>query len=535
MALSKYFRFPFGLTGDRAAIPDAVQPSGEVSFEEGYSIDYQLNPATEPSAKNIERDKANQLYYDITQSIKEYQEFGAPYWIEAAQNGGVAFPYKKYALVRYDIGGGETPIFQSLVASNTDLPTVTASWQRLASANPFIVDNATFEASVSNGEVVYWDNANNRYDEALADGTATQNAIGIADVTNSRVFLFGSIPSGILTGLSANVPYYLSTVTPGAITSVRPSSNAVQVGIGKSATTFIVNIIAAQPTATDVVAGLVSLGVSANFPSSSDTEAATPLYVRNSYISKLQPFSSALASNTLVNTLSPAVFDFRPTSLNSGSYNTVNTSSLTLTVPTAASLGLVTLVQGRLVLLVAYNSGAPVLCIANLSGGLQLDETNLISPTTISAGATSSNVIYSASAVSANSPYRIVGFVDVIWTSGTGFTTLTRFQGTGGQALAAMGSLGYGQTWQNLTGSRVLSATYTNTTGKSIEVYIQVNSTIGSAYGIVYSLNGENFHNTLNGGSTAGYSFIISFIVPPGATYGNVGGSVSLIKWMEFR
>ena len=246
MSLSKYFKFPFALAGDKAAIPDATQPSGDVSFQEGYGLDYQLDPATEPSAKNIERDKANQLYYDITQAIKEYQEFGIPYWIEPAQNGGVSFPYAKFALVRYDIGGGETPIFQSLVDNNTALPTVTANWQRLASANPFIIDNATFEASVANGEIVYWDNANNRFDEALADGTALQNAVGIADVSNLKVYLFGSIPTGLLSGLSANVPYYLSPVTPGGITSVRPTSNAVQIGISKSATTFFLNITPAQ-------------------------------------------------------------------------------------------------------------------------------------------------------------------------------------------------------------------------------------------------------------------------------------------------
>lgn len=262
MALSKYFRFPFALTGDKAPVPDDTQPSGEVSFEEGYGLDYELDPATEPSAKNIERDKANQLYYDITQAIKELQEFGIPYWIEPAQNGGVDFPYAKFALVRYDTGL-ETPIFQSLVDNNTDLPTVTSSWKQLASANPFIEDNATFEASVTDGEIVYWDNANNRFDEAVADGTAAQNAVGISDVTNSRVFLFGAIPTGVLSGLAPNSAYFLSPVTPGAITTVRPANNAVQIGVSKSATTFFLNITTAQAIATEAIAGLVELATNA--------------------------------------------------------------------------------------------------------------------------------------------------------------------------------------------------------------------------------------------------------------------------------
>lgn len=179
---------------------------------------------------------------------------------------------------------------------------------------------------------------------------------------------------------------------------------------------------------------------------------------------KLQPFSAALSANTLVNTLAASSFDFRPTSLNSGSYNTVNTGILTLTVATTASLGLTTLIQGRLALLIAYNAGAPVLCISNLAGGLQLDETNLISPTTIGAGSTSASVIYSASAVAANSPYRVVGFVDVIWTSGVGFTTLTEFQGAGGQSMIPVAFNAQGvaplyacRAWVNFNGTGVVS------------------------------------------------------------------------------
>lgn len=285
------------------------------------------------------------------------------------------------------------------------------------------------------------------------------------------------------------------------------------------------SLIPTIPDATDTVKGIASLAVAANFPSSSDAEAATPLYVRNAYISKLRPFSAALSSNTLVNTLAPSIFEFRPTSLNSGSYNTVNTGTLTITVPTAASLGLTTLVQGRLAILVAYNAGTPVLCISNLSGGLLLDETNLISPTTISAGATSPTVIYSASAVAANSPYRVVGFVDVIWTSGTGFTTLAQFQGLGGQALTSMSSIGYGQTWQDVTGSRALATTYTNTTGRPIQIFVTGNFDAGTL-----TLNGVAI--SFNDGTS--FTFI-NVIIPPNQTYRITGGSTAITSWSELR
>jgi hypothetical protein len=70
---------------------------------------------------------------------------------------------------------------------------------------------------------------------------------------------------------------------------------------------------------------------------------------------------------------------------------------------------------------------------------LRLDETNLISPTTISAGATSAATWYSASSVAANSAYRIVGFSDSTQaTAGTYATQPSLVQGAGGIALSGL-------------------------------------------------------------------------------------------------
>jgi hypothetical protein len=103
-----------------------------------------------------------------------------------------------------------------------------------------ILDEAVFESSVSDGEAVYWDSANSRFDEAVADGTAKQNAVGIADVTNSKVYAFGSCP--ILSGFTPGSRYYLSSSVAGGLTTTAPSTNVVQVGIAKSATELIVDI-----------------------------------------------------------------------------------------------------------------------------------------------------------------------------------------------------------------------------------------------------------------------------------------------------
>lgn len=102
-----------------------------------------------------------------------------------------------------------------------------------------ILNNATFEASVSNGEVVRWDSGNNRFDEAIADGTANNRAVGIADVTNSKVYLYGECP--LFSGLTPGARYYLDATTPGAIAATAPA-DGMTVGIAKSATVLFVDI-----------------------------------------------------------------------------------------------------------------------------------------------------------------------------------------------------------------------------------------------------------------------------------------------------
>lgn len=102
-----------------------------------------------------------------------------------------------------------------------------------------VIKGVTFEASVTNGKVVRWDSGNSRFDEAVADSTSNDRAVGVADVTNSQVYLFGECP--IFSGLTLGARYYLDPTTPGALTASAPA-DAVMVGIAKSATTLWVDI-----------------------------------------------------------------------------------------------------------------------------------------------------------------------------------------------------------------------------------------------------------------------------------------------------
>ena len=119
----KFLRVAFGLSGTRAPVPDSADPSGAVSYVEGYGTDYQ-RPKTDPLSKNIERDKMNQLFFDWTTAIQELQANGVPDFITSALNGGSPFSYANRAICRYTDG----KLYMSLVAANTSLPTDTSKW-----------------------------------------------------------------------------------------------------------------------------------------------------------------------------------------------------------------------------------------------------------------------------------------------------------------------------------------------------------------------------------------------------------------------
>lgn len=103
-----------------------------------------------------------------------------------------------------------------------------------------VITGAVFTAGVTNGEAVRWDSAQSKFTEAIADGTANNQAVGVADVTNSKVYCYGETPA-LFSGLTPGGKYYLSAATPGALTTI-VAADAVSVGIAKSATVLFVDI-----------------------------------------------------------------------------------------------------------------------------------------------------------------------------------------------------------------------------------------------------------------------------------------------------
>ena len=263
-------------------------------------------------------------------------------------------------------------------------------------------------------------------------------------------------------------------------------------------------------------------------------QATGTLALSTNIYPQIQPISASVASNALTISASALNLDFRSTTLGSGTVTTVAGTPANLVISSGSTLGTVNAVASRIVVIALNNAGTIELAAVNISGGNQLDETNLIS-TTAEGGAgaaDSANVIYSTTARTSVA-YRVIGYIESTQaTAGTWATTPSTIQGQGGQALASLSSLGYGQTWTDLTASRALSTTYTNSTGHpiAVSVYWQA-TTLGTATATV---SGLQIAATAIAASAASNSGGLSFVVPVGATY-SVASNVSFTRWSELR
>jgi hypothetical protein len=152
------------------------------------------------------------------------------------------------------------------------------------------------------------------------------------------------------------------------------------------------------------------------------------------------------------------------------------------------------------------------LAVTNISGGSALDETGVISTTLIAAASNSATLYYSTTARTSVA-YRVVGYIESTQaTAGTWATAPSTIQGYGGQAVAAMSSIGYGQTWQTVT--RNTGTTYYNTTGRPI------------LWTLIANVNGGGSAQTVNGVVTSVAYYVVGVsnssgtqVIPPNASY----------------
>ncbi|HHK9511792.1 hypothetical protein [Morganella morganii] len=118
--MTKIFKIPFATQGDRTAVPDDVQADGSLSYTQGYGYDYERDQATDPAAKDIEREKMNSIFHDITGAVGEIQAFGMPVWAEEGK------PYAIRSVVYHN-----KKAWQSKIENNNTEPTAGVAWTEL--------------------------------------------------------------------------------------------------------------------------------------------------------------------------------------------------------------------------------------------------------------------------------------------------------------------------------------------------------------------------------------------------------------------
>lgn len=218
--MTSFIKVPFASSGDKAAVPD-TDAGGGVNMTQGYGQAYSLDPATDPSAKRIERDKMNWLFNRITQAINEIQSSGVATFIANTDNGGSAFSYGKGALV--SLGG---VVYQSLTAANNTIPP-SASWEALPEKIQPLDATLTALASLIG--------AANKLPYFNGDDTATltdltqvgRDIIGKADIAAVLTYLgldhFGYEPSTGETAIfngNKNLRYFINNNNESGVASV---------------------------------------------------------------------------------------------------------------------------------------------------------------------------------------------------------------------------------------------------------------------------------------------------------------------------
>lgn len=170
-----YIQVPFATSGDKDSIPVQTDPSGAISWTQGYGPDYQRDLETDPLAKPIERGGMNQLFYAISAASKAWQDNAVPDWVPASETGGIQNPYGLGVWVRYTTGG-TTSLYVSLEANNTETPGSGTKWgaapYRVASAAEMSAGAGAYPVTVSQAR-----NLITTYAPAPPDGTTTAKGI----------------------------------------------------------------------------------------------------------------------------------------------------------------------------------------------------------------------------------------------------------------------------------------------------------------------------------------------------------------------
>jgi hypothetical protein len=157
-----------------------------------------------------------------------------------------------------------------------------------------------------------------------------------------------------------------------------------------------------------------------------------------------------------------------------------------------------------------------------------------ITDLTVADGGTGASSITANSVILGNGASALSGNLVAPSTSGNILTS----DGTTWTSATPAGGLGVSQTWTNVGASRALGTTYTNSTGKPIQLGVTIRFPAQNNSVVSISINGTVI-GTLGDDQASQPAILlpIQIIVPNGATYAvtTTVGSPSISSWFELR
>ena len=221
----------------------------------------------------------------------------------------------------------------------------------------------------------------------------------------------------------------------------------VAAGANTGAVTININGLGAKAITRDGTTALVTGDILANAAYIIHYDGTQFQLLKSSAINldKIQPITSSAAAGALTITLLPTLLDYRSATLTSGIVATVvNVGNISTVISSGSTAGGANGVALTLVVLAINNAGTTELAWTNLAGGINLDETGVI--TTVAEGgagaADSATVIYSTTART-NVAYRMVGYLEITNTTAGTWLAPTLIQGMGGNAFKAVNYASY--------------------------------------------------------------------------------------------
>jgi microcystin-dependent protein len=200
-----------------------------MSWQAGFTPNYELNLATDPSALPVPRGQMNEVFNAITLELQNYQQHGVPNWITASDNGGSAYAYDIYARVRYSatpLVASSFLLYENQVQGNTATPGADSTWLLISG-----------EANgVPTGTIIDFAGATAPGGYLACDGSAVSRTTYVTLFAALTQLQTGTLTntSASVTGLSSTAQMYAGMPIEG--TGVPASTTILSVDSGTSIT-----------------------------------------------------------------------------------------------------------------------------------------------------------------------------------------------------------------------------------------------------------------------------------------------------------